>query len=298
MPLTLFTILHPLVDACSVTVLMVGGFTWERAIIYNVIAFAFQFPIGVLLDARPQWVRSGFGLSIVLTLAGAAYCAFGIGGWIPLVSACLGNALFHLSAGKHILDAHGGHGGPIGLFISTGALGLVAGLKLAGAHGLACCIGFGSALAVFAACAWLRIAFKTVPPMMISVRGLAGYAILVGLFCLVAWRCWAGLLVSRMSGSSGFILAAVGAAVTLAGKAVGGYAGDRFGRWKTTVVSVAGSLSLCFFCKPEQIAAWFILLFVAQLATGPVLSLLYEKSGQAGGTAFGINCFGLFAGSV
>ena len=144
--LPFFTILHPLVDACSVTVLVVGGMSWQRVLAYNALAFALQFPLGVALDARPRWVNGTFVTSLVLTLAGVGLCACGAGSE-ALVLACVGNALFHLSAGKTVLDAHEGKGGPIGLFISTGALGLFAGMKLAGGHGLWCCLGFGAALA-------------------------------------------------------------------------------------------------------------------------------------------------------
>ena len=52
------------------------------------------------------------------------------------------------------------------------------------------------------------------------------------------------------------------------------------------------------FCRPEQATLWLALLFVAQLATGPVLSLMYDKSGRASGTAFGLNCLALFTGSL
>ena len=65
-----------------------------------------------------------------------------------------------------------------------------------------------------------------------------------------------------------------------------------------TAVSVAGSVLLVFFCEPSWPLAWFVLLFVAQLATGPVLSLLYDATARRGGMAFGLNCFGLFTGSL
>lgn len=44
----------PLVDACSVSVLVAGGMTWERVIAYNALAFALQLPLGVLLDVWPR----------------------------------------------------------------------------------------------------------------------------------------------------------------------------------------------------------------------------------------------------
>ena len=340
--LPLFTILHPLVDACSVTVLVVGGMPWQRVLMYNALAFALQFPLGVALDARPRLVKGVFVASLALTLLGVGLCACGCVGdgalgttcpteWVGLALACVGNALFHLSAGKTVLDAHEGKGGPIGLFISTGALGLFAGMKLAGGYGLWCCLGFGVALAVVGAMAiwWFwrscgrcgnrdgvrvvglalrasrnpdktQIAFENDCGAERSPRPTVAWCVLVlaALFALVAWRSWAGLLAGGMTNAAGLGFALAGAAVTWAGKAAGGYLGDRFGRWIVTAVSVVGSLSLCFLCRPEQAAFWLALLFVAQLATGPVLSLVYERTGRRGGTAFGINCLGLFTGSL
>ena len=310
--LPFFTILHPLVDACSVTVLVVGGMSWQRVLAYNALAFALQFPLGVMLDARPRWVRGTFVTSLALTLAGVGLCACGVGDGVALVSACVGNALFHLSAGKAVLDEHEGKGGPIALFISTGALGLFAGMKLAGGYGLWCCLGFCVALAVVGAVVVGRglRPRRNHQKTMISLcrdcggQGLTtlpmrwGFWLLAGLFALVAWRSWAGLLAGGMTNAAGLGFALAGAAVKWAGKATGGYLGDRFGRWIVTAVSVVGSLSLCFLCRPEQAALWLALLFVAQLATGPVLSLMYDKSGRASGTAFGLNCLGLFTGSL
>ena len=61
----LLTIIHPLVDACSVSVLVSGGVTWEKVLCYNAIAFAMQFPLGIFFDAYPMLVRGGFGISII-----------------------------------------------------------------------------------------------------------------------------------------------------------------------------------------------------------------------------------------
>lgn len=320
--LPFFTFLHPLVDACSVSVLVLGGMSWQRVLAYNALAFTLQFPLGVALDARPRLVKGAFAVSLALTLLGVGLGVMssgmcGVRGapalpWIALAAACVGNALFHLAAGKAVLDAHGGKGGPIGLFISTGALGLFAGMKLAGGHGLGCCLGFGAALAVVGSAAvwrWLHLRYNHQKTKITLCRdcggqGLTalpmhwGFWMLSGLFALVAWRSWAGLLAGGMTNAAGLGFALAGAAVTWAGKAAGGYLGDRCGRWLVTAVSVVGSLALCFACRPEQAVVWLVLLFVAQLATGPVLSLMYDKSGRASGTAFGLNCLGLFTGSL
>lgn len=72
--LLLFTIAHPLVDACSLSVLIAGGMTWQRVIAYNAMAFALQLPMGLVADARPEWVRGGFFLGVAMTV-GAALAA-------------------------------------------------------------------------------------------------------------------------------------------------------------------------------------------------------------------------------
>ena len=94
--LPFFTILHSLVDACSVTVLVVGGMSWQRVLAYNALAFALEFPLGVALDARPQLVKGAFVTSLALTLAGVGVCACGCVGdgaagvrALPLGSAAL-----------------------------------------------------------------------------------------------------------------------------------------------------------------------------------------------------------------
>lgn len=309
--LLLFTIAHPLVDACSLSVLIAGGMTWPRVVAYNAMAFALQLPMGLVADARPEWVRGGFCLGTGLAVAAAVSAALGAGDWGVLAAACVGNALFHLTAGKDVLDSHGGCGGPVGLFISTGALGLLAGRLGMERCAVVALPGFAAALAVVAAVAAVRWKENAVcleddsghygspgrfaSPSALPVLELAA---LIGLFLLVAWRSWAGLAAVRISAGRGMSLLLAGAAVTWCGKAVGGYLAERLGRWPVTAASVCGSGALAFLCPPDNAAAWMALLFVAQLATGPVLSLLYDRAGRRGGMAFGLNCLGLFAGSL
>jgi hypothetical protein len=44
--LLLFTIAHPLIDACSLSVLIAGGMSWQRVIAYNAMAFARVLGLG------------------------------------------------------------------------------------------------------------------------------------------------------------------------------------------------------------------------------------------------------------
>ena len=148
------TFIHPLVDACSISVLMIGGDTsWERVIAYNALAFALQLPIGIVLDRWPRWTQTGFIVGVGLVLVAAFAGIVGLCGWLPLTAVCVGNALFHLSAGKHILDFFHGNGGPIGMFISTGALGLLAGRMGTERFASIGLLGFSAALAAAASIA-------------------------------------------------------------------------------------------------------------------------------------------------
>ena len=306
--LGLFTLIHPLVDACSIGVLAVGGMSWERVITYNALAFALQLPLGVLLDFFPRSVFAAFlcgtGLAmgaVVCTLAGAE-------GWTVLCVACVGNALFHLSAGKQVVESHGGRSGPIGLFISTGALGLMAGQFVVEKCNVSCLLVFAVALVISTGAAvwkWCRVDRERKNCVMLAkhVAGESSPAllpmfVLLGLFALIAWRSWAGLLAGRLTAAGGMILVLFGALVTWCGKVAGGYLAEQMGRWLVTAVSVCGSLALAFLCSPENPVTWLVLIFVAQLATGPVLSLAFDRTDGNGGTAFGLNCLALFTGSL
>lgn len=304
--LPIFTVLHPLIDACSIGVLVVGGRSWERVVAYNAMAFALQLPLGMLLDAlwkRPgrtfRLSRASFFVGTALVFAAALAAVFGFAGWGVLAAVCVGNALFHLTAGKYILDTRNGRSGPIGLFISTGALGLMAGQVWAEKAAAPCLVTFAAALAV---CVVPAVALEwdgSVPPK--PERNGARPAIipalvLAGLFVIIAWRSWAALFASDRTADECVAMVLAGAAVTFVGKVAGGYWAERIGRWKVTAFSVAGSVALVFLCEPSWTAMWLVHLFVAQLATGPVLSLMYDGMDRKGGTAFGLNCLGLFVG--
>ena len=89
----------------------------------------------------------------------------------------------------------------------------------------------------------------------------------------------------------------IGALVSLAGQVTGGYLSERIG-WRTVVgASLVGSLLLYLGVGLEAPIAWFAILFLAQAATGPVLSLIYRCTDRASGTSFGLNCLGLFVGT-
>lgn len=324
------------------SVLVAGGMSLERIIAYNAAAFALQLPFGVVMDAFPRFNRICFFVGTGLTVSAAVAAIFGSVGWGVLLAAGVGNALFHLTAGKHVLETYKGSPGPAGLFISTGALGLAAGLMWAPDAAVICLSVSAAALAVCTLCAALKewetgrgkgrgeglsvwgfeclsgrgdarrdaemgrgeclssrgVGNEGCGEKKGRVKAVLGLTVLTGLFILTAWRSWAGLLANARTGNACVAAVIAGAAAVLAGKIAGGYAAACAGRWKVAAVSVAGSAVLVYLCDPSMTLLWISLLFVSQLATGPVLSLIFDRTGRRGGTAFGLNCLGLFTGSI
>lgn len=304
--LGILSILHCCVDACSVTVFAVAEQSMAAGLLYNALAFAMQLPLGMFLDRRPVPLRLCLAVSGALLLGGVALLVAGCNAAAVSV-ACLGNALFHVSAGKHLLETRDGASGPQGLFISTGALGLTAGLKF-GCDYMSLCISIP--FAVYAALAlwtWKRedsrsIGAGTARRFVWSTptwRVLASVLAVAFLFSLVAWRGWSAMLAGdRMAQADGGVWFAVAAMAAIwCGKALGGYIADRTGVATVIVPSLAGSMTLWLVASPQNALAWTALIFVAQLATGPVLRCLYLGCARRGGLAFGLNCLALFAGS-
>ena len=294
----ILTVLHFLVDASSVTVLAVGGFSVQRLIAYNVLAFALQLPLGIVSDRFPWITRSSFFISGILLLSGLLTGALVPTSSFALVLVCVGNAVFHLSAGRHVLETEGFRAGPVGLFISTGAVGLACGM-----------LGAEEFPRIFMPCLSAALATAYVLAFCIRSRFIPGSSVksfsfswksmlcLLPLCIVIIWRSWAGLFAHAMVSGEAAALAIAAAVVTLLGKIAGGYIGDRVGHLLLTCVSVVGSLVLVAMPIAFSHVLWLIVLFVAQLATGPVIHLLRRNMGDAPGTAFGFNSASLLVGS-
>lgn len=157
----IFMVMHFLVDfICAFT--MFGWFVRSEnglwlMLLYNFCAFAFQMPLGVVMDAinnrggRRTAVFAGVGA--VLTAGGlllAVLCTriYGVAD-ISLMAASatvvilgIGNAMFHVGGGVGTMDVSGFADTPdralpaLGIFVAPGAVGLFIGTQLGNASGL------------------------------------------------------------------------------------------------------------------------------------------------------------------
>ena len=128
----LYGIIHALVDAaCVVAVVRASnqepsgtlGAFWT-VLGYDLLAFALQFPLGLLAD-RLRLARVSMIVGVLLSALVVSPTSMAA---LPtMLVAGLGNALFHLGAGGLVLSSTD-RAGPAGVFVGPGALGLGLGL--------------------------------------------------------------------------------------------------------------------------------------------------------------------------
>lgn len=311
MTLSVTSCAHFLVDFACAFVLFrrfFGGAEWAEVLLaYNFCAFALQMPLGLLAD------RGRRSLSLA-----ALGCLLTVGGCVPLpalpavILAGVGNALFHVGGGLEILRACPDRAGPLGVFVSPGALGLYVGTLL-GRDGLAPLALPGLLLVIAAVCLLAAERFFTpanrvagrpgdalstppgstpasTPMPSPALPGAAGP--LAGLFAVVVLRSLTGLGLDMPWKSGGWGLAAV-CALAL-GKTVGGLLADRFGLTRTAAATLCAAAAL-FPLSGEPLcglAAIFLFNMTMPLTLFGAARLLPG----AKGFAFGLLTFALFLG--
>lgn len=92
---------------------------------YNVLAFVTQSPVGMIIDKynKPKLFLLLSVISIYLGYLLAGFCL------IAVFFIGIGNSLFHVAGGKYVSDKSGNDISHLGIFVSTGAVGLVIGQK-------------------------------------------------------------------------------------------------------------------------------------------------------------------------
>ena len=258
-------------------------------ILYNFCAFALQMPLGLLAD---RWKRDGAVAAFGAALVAAAYCLTGV----PIFAAAaagLGNAAFHVGAGLETLSLSGDRAGPLGLFVSPGAVGLFLGTLLGRGTELSSWILPPVLLIAAGALLWFRAErpeaqVKTELPDLKAV-GLP----LVALLAVVVLRSFVGMNLTfpwKGEGQWALILTLAVAA----GKAAGGYLADRFDMQKTAASSLLLSAALLLWSEYPVcgVAAIFLFNMTMPLTLWASARLLPKVRGFA----FGILTFGLFLG--
>ena len=297
--LTVWTIGHFLVDwACILTVMTVAATqpltrAFWLIISYNLLAFATQLLAGALTD-RLSWLSRWGALACVLT-ASALFLPTAL---LPVVIAGCGNALFHVAGGTSVLRHARSPLIEAGIFVSTGALGVFLGTRLADNQWLFC-YRFGITLALLAVAYCLtrlspiRQAATLAPTITLSRRKQLAA---LGLILTVAVRSLVGLTTS-FSWQSLWWWALAGVVCVMLGKASGGILAHYYTSRQVTVFSLL-TASICFLLADHWPVAGLLAFLTFNMTMPITLVMLAEILRPRYGLAFGILSFTLFVGAL
>ena len=262
---------------------------WTVLLLYNACAFAMQMPIGLLSDL---WNRNRIVAAIGCVLVAAAYPLASV----PLLSAVvagLGNGAFHVGAGLEVLNSSGNRAGPLGVFVSPGAIGLYLGTAYASFWREHIWIVF----LLLALC--LAASACSERKNLLSESGNADCSVSLEKGMLLPLICLALVVVLRSA--LGFTNAfstqmtpkMIAALCVAGGKAIGGVLDDCFGIKRVSVLSLAACMTVLLI--PGD-AAKLVALLLFNMTMPLTLWGAARYLKQAKGFSFGLLTFALFLG--
>ena len=273
---------------------------WRAMVIYNACAFAGQAPIGALADKLAN------GLAVA-----ACGCVLLAAAWLftsnPIICAVilgLGNGAFHAGGGWSVLYNHGERARELGVFVSTGAIGLYCGTADAALFAKSGVVFAG----LFVSFAGLLVYLSTVESRYMRVEcGMELEPSLevpkggaFALFCLTAvviLRAFIGstecFSIAGMPGSAAVLCVA-------GGKAIGGFVTDGIGTRKTSLISLLPCAVMVLIGTAT--ASGQVIRLVSLLLFNMTMPITLYAAARllkgARGFAFGLLTFGLFVGYI
>lgn len=284
-----------------------GSEAWfVKMLIYNFLAFAGQLPAGIILDRlASEWEKATSAAASAGCLLCLAAFASGADSHTLVITAGIGNALFHVGSGAEILKLYRGRAAEPGIFVSTGAFGIYAGSVIPMIDRL--CVFAGVILsALLAYSIILILSEKEKPPAdrseyhdNVRVRkkfSLSAVQEAISVACLIlvaAFRSFEGSVFAFPWNSSIYTGIALTGAVFL-GKMLGGMSSDRFGGCRTAAVSLA--VSALLLGMSDQMGAGLAGVLLFNMTMPVTLSTLYRKFPEYPAASFGILTFALYLG--
>ena len=282
-------------------------------LVYNVLAFMSQPLTGLLADyikAR-HWLLIVSTLLLTLAVAAASLIPLlmasalnvmegGLGEWLLIAVAVLlgaGNSLFHVWGGKQTVVKTGNDIRALGVFVSTGALGLAVGLV---------CRSWGLLYGLLLAIVVVSIVYvrnddghhgpDTVVPF-ISRSCLTTervWLIVVMLMLFVCYRSFAGEVFSKGITKGQTLILVIGL-VSMVGKMAGGWIAHGIGVFKTLVLVLAG-VALCLLFRGGGVTVLLAGIFLMNCTMPVTLFLANDVLPGREGLAFGLLAAALIPG--
>ena len=252
---------------------------------YNILAFVTQSPIGLLIDKYNK-PKVFLAFSMTAMLLGYFLRDF----WIVSVMLIgLSNSVFHVAGGKYVTDKSGNDISHLGIFVSTGAIGLVLGQRYLSFEAMPYIL-----FVVLIICGLLVIFSEDSETKTYSEEyGKAGGQTLALLTVIgvVAIRSFVGKVVAPDFALSGHIFLVI-SVFTALGKAMGGICSKVFGIRPTTYISMIVA-AICLTCGAGNTVLFLLGIFAFNF-TMPI-TLYYANIFLKGNEGF---AFGTLAASL
>lgn len=300
--LTVLSTAHAAVDfACAA---LFFGFLkdteagWLSMVVYNAFAFMFQLPIGIFADRlNRNTLLAALGCALVA-------CAFPLVKMpvLAAVVAGIGNGAFHVGGGLEVMKGSGDKAGPLGVFVSPGAVGLFLGkffsAYLSGAWFIPVLAAAAFAGLILLLKSERGFVSENAPVSFKTGRG--GAFALAMLFLVVVLRSFLGTTnafsTTLLEGASPLIAGLVPVLLLALGKAAGGFAADLVGPRLTSLVSLGVCALLLFFPVTPVFA--LIALFLFNMTMPITLHEAKRTLPGLKGGAFGLLTFALYLGCI
>ena len=286
------TLGHFCVDACCAAVVISGTYTIFDAVkffvLYNFLAFCLQPLAGILLDKFKKIDYRRYILSSFILLLLGFIPDLNI--WVRVVLVGIANCLFHVGGGTIILTESKNKLAPLGIFVSSGAVGLMLGTMFA--NSIIC-----HALLIIALIELISMNIKLPKQTMPATRSSIHLGVAALLCLCVVIRSFMGFMPLTTFTKAPWIIVMITLCVFL-GKSLGGILCDRFGIRKTVIVSTIFVLGL-FLLSFNNPYLWSIVQVIVNLSMPITLYLMYKSMPKYPAFSFGLAAaclvFGLLA---
>ena len=262
-------------------------------LIYNLAAFGLQSVLGLIVD---YFKSPRIATLLGFFLASLSALTFSIYPLLAIISAGVGNALFHIGGGTISLNLTPKKAAAPGIFVAPGAVGLLIGI-LMGKGGNFVSWPFIIALSI------LAILILTIKHPEIDYKkpqkqeDEINYFLLIFIliFLSIIIRSFIGFIVSFPWKSDMNLLIILTAAVVL-GKGLGGIFADKFGWIKTATITLLLSIPLLVF-GPNNYILGIVGMFLFNMTMPVTLVALSNAIPGRPAFAFGLTCLALIIGS-
>lgn len=296
--LTVYSLGHCLVDLISalIVVSLTASAPDARPAIllcYNFCAFALQMPAGILADRFGRYARLA-AVGLLLTLFSATFFAFPV---LCALLAGVGNCLYHIGGGTHILQYSDKKQWMLGVFVSPGALGLFVGSFLAAQGALFDLPTLSILILAVLILAFLLLRLSACTENArdaMTPPDRAAHPIPAGglLFLVVVLRSYIGMTVS-FPWKTGYWALLFVLGVVL-GKTAGGFLADRIGTLSAATLSLVPCALLLLF--PASPVCGTLAMFLFNMTMPMTLWAMARLFPGARGFSFGALTFALFLG--